>query len=152
MAEVLSVVASGAAFIQLAGQVAQSIVKLKRCWDQVKDAPEDIRVLVREIELLNLVLCQVQDDQTEDVTLLDSGIGTSAKICVTKSLESCQEGADKLSVLVDDLVEKVEGKTGWRKKVGSSKIVLKKPELKRLKREMKSAIRLLTLAHGCHTS
>jgi hypothetical protein len=149
MAEVLAIAASGVNLVQLAGQVATNIIKLKCYWDQVKEAPAEIQLLVDEIDSLNLVLCHMQSDQTED-TMPHSVFGNTAKI-ISKSLELCQKGADELSRLVDELAEKINGKTGWRKKVGSAKVVLKKSEVKRLKERMEYAIRLLTLANQCHT-
>jgi predicted RNA-binding protein len=41
---------------------------------------------------------------------------------------------------VDKLVEKMEEKIRWRKILGSTKVVLKKEEIKKLKRSMKNAI------------
>ncbi|KAK0109191.1 hypothetical protein ONS96_003014 [Cadophora gregata f. sp. sojae] len=65
MAEVLGVVASGIAVTQLAGQVAKSVIKLKECWDQVQEAPADIKYLLREIDSLNLILNHIQEGQTK---------------------------------------------------------------------------------------
>jgi hypothetical protein len=47
--------------------------------------------------------------------------------------------------------EKMEGKRGWRKQVGSAKVVLRKEEIKTSKRRMKNATRLLSLALSWHT-
>jgi hypothetical protein len=42
MAELIGVVASGISIAQLTGQIANSLVKLRGYWDQVKDAPDEI--------------------------------------------------------------------------------------------------------------
>jgi hypothetical protein len=52
---------------------------------------------------------------------------------------------------VSELAVKIDGKKGWRRKAGASKVVLKREEVKKVKRRMKNAIRLLSLAYQCHT-
>ena len=147
MAEVLGIVASGIAAGQLASEVTSSIIKLKRYWDQVKETPNEIRQLLLEIDSLNVILCHIQNDQHgENVLAL-----ASTKICVDQTLKLCKEGSDELGGLVRELAEKIDGKTGWRKKAGAAKVVLKKEEIKLIKRRMKNAIRLLSLAYQCHT-
>lgn len=148
MAEVLGVVASGIAVAQLAGQIAGSIVKLKDFWSQVKEAPAEINYLLRELESLNLMLQQMQDDRSQQSLLPLS----THNICVQKSLELCKDCAREMCDLVNDLASKVQSKKEWGKKVGSAKIVLKKEDIKNLKRRLKSSIRLLSLSYQYHTA
>ena len=147
MAEVLGVVASGVAVSQIAGQVTKSIFKLKQYWGQVQDAPDEIKYLLREIDSLNLFLNHIQTDQAKQT-------GCSIPVdnlCIQQSFNSCKEGADELRWLANELAEKVDGKKGWRKKVGSVKVVLKKDDIKKLKKRMKHAIWLLQLSYQWHT-
>ncbi|KAH7350740.1 hypothetical protein BKA65DRAFT_549733 [Rhexocercosporidium sp. MPI-PUGE-AT-0058] len=148
MAEALGVVASGIAVADLAGKVTASIIKLKEYWDQVQEAPAEIKYLLREIDSLSLILSHIQDDQAKQTT---GGLQVD-NLCIRQSLELCKEGADELRGLADDLAEKVEGRRGWRKKVGSVKVVLKKEDVKKLKKRMKNAIRLLLLSYQWHTN
>lgn len=147
MAEVLGVVASGIAVTQLATQVTSSIIKLKNYWGQIKDVPSEISFLLREIDALNVILCHIQDDLG---TVSDPALGGSS-IYLDQSLELCGQGSAELTILVNELAAKIEGKRGLRKKLGSAKVVLKDEEVKRLKRRMKSAIRLLSLSYQCHS-
>ena len=147
MAEVLGIVASGITVGQLAGQVSSSIIKLKGYWDEVRNAPSEIRQLLLEIDSLNLILHHIQDDQTREVA---SGV-PSGSIYLEQSLKLCREGVVELNGLVVELARKIEDKTGWRRKTGAAKVVLKSEEVKRLKRRMKNAIRLLSLSYQCHT-
>lgn len=66
----------------------------------------------------------MQGDQNKDL-LPESGYGDTAKI-VSKSLELCRKGADELSGSVDELAEKIDGKKGWKKEMGSAKAFFKK--------------------------
>jgi hypothetical protein len=146
MAEALGVVASGIAVAQLATQVASSIIKLKNYCEHIKDVPSEIGHL-REIDSLNLILCHIQDDQARQSD--PASIGNS--VYLKQSLELCQQGSTELGILVNELAAKIDGKHGLKKKFGSAKVVLKNEEIKKLKRRMKSAIRLLSLSYQCHT-
>jgi hypothetical protein len=147
MAEVIGIVASGISIAQIAGQVASSIVKIKNFWDQVKAAPDDINHLLREVDSFSLILQHIRDDLIHNA-LPELFLNNS---CVRQSLELCRGGAVELEELANDLAGKLDGKSGLRRNIGSMKIVLKQDDIKRLKRRLKIAIRLLSLAYQCHT-
>jgi hypothetical protein len=147
MAEIFGAVASGIAIGQLAASIAKSIIAIKEGWSQVQDAPAEINNLIRQIDSLNLILQHIEDDQSrEDIPQL-----SSANLCVRQSLKLCEEGAAELVALANDLARKIQGKNGWRKKLGSAKIVLRKEDIKKLKSRMKNAIQLLSLSYQLHT-
>ncbi len=143
MAEILGVVSSGIAVAQLASSIATSIIALKSYFKQIKDAPAELQNLVEEIESLNVILSHIAADQ--------SGTGIVDNLCMQRSLELCKKGVKELSECVEELRRKVEGKSRFQRQVGKVKVVLKKEEVKGLKRRMKSAVRLLSLAYQCHT-
>lgn len=94
MAEVIGVVASGVSLAQLAGNITSCLIKLKNYWDQVKEAPEEIEYLLREIESFNLILSHIQND-----------LGPSAvfdNACVQQSLNLCTEGVGVVSIRIGD--------------------------------------------------
>jgi hypothetical protein len=147
MAEVLGLVASGISVAQLASGVTNNIIKLRDYWKQVKDAPAELNHLLREIDSLNLILSHIQDDQSNQTS---PGLAGN-NICLQQSLALCREGADELQNLVGELADKIDGKSGWRKRAGAAKVVLKKETIKTLKGRMKNAIRLLSLSYQLHT-
>jgi hypothetical protein len=53
MAELLGLVASGAGIAALAGHIGSTIFKLKGAWARIKNAGEEIRYLIEEIEILS---------------------------------------------------------------------------------------------------
>lgn len=148
MAKVLAIVASVLAVAQVASQVADSIIKLKGYWDQVKEAPDDIQQLLLEIDLFNDILSHMQGDQAS--LAMSELTPNGAIIAVRKSLELCNKGAAQLNDLVEELSQKVNRNVGLRKVAGSVKVVLRKNEVKRQRRTMKSTIRLLSLTYQCH--
>lgn len=147
MAEVLGVVASGIAVAQIAGQITGSIVKIRSYWSQVEKAPAEINYLLREIESINLMLQHMQDDRSQQSLQQLS----TQNLCVQRSLELCRECATELSDLVNGLAMKVRGTKGWRKKVGSAKVVLSKEDIKTSKRRLKTSVSLLSLSYQYHT-
>ena len=138
------------AAIQLAGQVTSCVVTLNSYWAQVKDVPDDIHHLLRETEALEFILCQIQSDLLRDPRPSDTEFGPCAAISSRKSYELCKDGMNELRGLVIELADEIDRRKGWRKKVGCAKVVLKKEEIKRLRRKMKSAIRMLNLAFAYH--
>ncbi len=119
MAEVVvGLVASGVSIGTLAVQIATSIAKLKSFWDQVWEAPEEISLLIEEIEDLHLILDDISNDQSRNAmssALLDNA---SASSCI----QHCQRGYDRLRELVDDMAAEVNGRGGLRRKWASMKI------------------------------
>ena len=148
MAEVLGLIASGVSIGALAGQIASSVVKLKSYLDQVRDAPEDIRILVDEIEDLNFLLSDIKDDQCRNPyspMLLDN---TSASRC----LDHCQRGAERLRRVVVDMAAEFEcDNHPVKKRWAAAKIIWKRDRVERYKAELASAVRLLTLSHQIYT-
>lgn len=63
MAEIFGLVAGGVSIGALAWQIASSVVKLKSFLDQVRDLPEDIALLVDEIDDLYSLLSDIEADQ-----------------------------------------------------------------------------------------
>jgi hypothetical protein len=72
MAEILSVIASGISVAQRAVQFTSSVIKLKAYIDAIKDAPEDIRALVEEIEGFKSLLEEVELAQAHQVAVWGS--------------------------------------------------------------------------------
>ena len=147
MAEAIGVVASGIAIGTLATGITSSIVKLKSYWDQVQDAPEDVRDLIEELEDLSYLLADIEDDQRQNPMsslILDS---TSTSRC----LQHCKQGADRLKELTDNLRTDLDAPSKLKRKWASAKVVLKKSQIDRYKAKLERAIRLLSLSHQLYT-
>ena len=142
MAEVVGVVASGIGIGTLAAQIAGNIIKLKSYWDQVKDAPEDIRDLVEELEVLNHTLVHIQDDQHQ--YLKSNYIAHSTSLLA--SLQHCKQAATRLKELVDNLSEDIEHKGSVKRKWASIKVALKKEKVDKYRAKLERTIMLLLLS------
>ena len=143
MAEVIGIVGSGISIATLAVQIAGTVVKLKSYWDEVKDAPEDIWLLMEELEELNMLLSTIRDNLQRDP--MSNTI--AAAIPASKCLDHCQRGARRLQELTEDLHADINTERGAKLRWASAKVVMKKDKIKRYKSRLESSIRLLTLSY-----
>ncbi|KAM0319172.1 hypothetical protein ACHAO8_001316 [Botrytis cinerea] len=141
MAEVLGTVASGIGVVQLAGNLVSSIIKLKGYWDQIQDAPDDIGYLVREIDTHHLILRSILESQARMTSS-----GRPSDTFLEHSLKLCEDSSNELNELVKALEKEMKSSNKWRSKLGATKVVLKNDQLKRLKKRMKNASKVMNLA------
>ena len=81
--DALSSAASGMAVVSLAVQLAENIKKLCDFWNSIKDAPEDIREIAMELELLSSVLARIAyetQDPIPDASFVATLSGCSVKV------------------------------------------------------------------------
>ncbi|APA11475.1 hypothetical protein sscle_08g062450 [Sclerotinia sclerotiorum 1980 UF-70] len=147
MAEVLGGIASGISIVQPGGNLASGIIKLKDYWDQIEDALDNIAFLMREIESHQVILRSILETQAR-VRYPNQATGGFFE----HSIKLCQNACRELDDLVTNLAKDVSSNRKWRRKLGSTKVVLKADELKRLKKRMKSASRSLYLAISGQTN
>lgn len=140
MAEVIGIVASGIAIGQATAALTSSLLKLKSLWNEFRDVPDDLLHLVRELEIVYLVLAESEDQLTAD-----------SRSPASRSLELAwqftNDGAKELKSLVDDLQAELKQNQRWKAKFMAANVVLKRDQIKRLKSRLKTCIRLLTLAN-----
>jgi len=145
MAEAIGIVAGGVSIAQLTGDVAKSIMRLKTLWDQVRDAPEEISYMMKDLEAVNLLLADMEH------TPARSHHSVTEDRVLRRSLALCREATQELSQVVDTLCsETSSAKRLWRTR-SAVKFVLQKEQIKRLKSRIKSSITLLSLSHQSYT-
>jgi hypothetical protein len=138
MAEV-GLIASGMGIASLAIQIGDGILKLKAFWESVKDAPEDIRYILEEIETINLLLSEIISTR-EALPAVNTPTAT-------KCLGFCQRGAEILGNVVEDLHKGIEK----RQRIGSIKAALKKGAIDRLTDKLRRAQYLLMLSNQIYS-
>ncbi|TVY91039.1 hypothetical protein LAWI1_G003473 [Lachnellula willkommii] len=140
MAE-LGVTASAISVASIAIQVGDSIIKLKDFWNHVKEAPEEIKWLIEEIETLSFVLSGVESSKArDDPPHLEPAFAS-------RCLELCRKGAGILEAVVKEADEEIRK----RKRVGGVKAVLKKGMIERLKERLRSAQLMLMLSNQAYS-
>ena len=146
MAELLGVVASGISIVTIAAQISSSVIKLKSYYDELNEAPEEIRSLIERVEILSMLLTQIRDDQGGNSLPSGTLDASSASRC----LENCLTGADRLKELVDDLGAEVALSKGLKKKWIGFKVLLRKTKIDKFKNRLEGAIVLLNLSYQCY--
>lgn len=147
MAEIVGLLASGISITTLAVQIANSLAKLKSFWNDIIEAPEDITLLIEELDGLYGLLADI--DKHQHLNPISSTVlnGTSISRCQ----ENCRRAATQLKELTDDLSADINTQHKLKKRWASAKVVFKKDKIKKYKSRLKSAIRLLSLSYQCYT-
>lgn len=139
MAELFGLIASGVGITSLAIQISSSILQLKSFCDLIKDAPEEIRYLIEEMEVLGLIVSDIEatisSNQQVSIPVLDSG-------AAARCLGLCKRGVDALEAAVRDLAAELEK----GKKRGGLKRALRKDTTDKLRERLKNAQTLLVLS------
>jgi len=132
MAEVLGVVASGLSVGSFAIQVVDSVQKLRNFWNSIKDAPDNIKALLEELDTLGRI-----------IILEDQGQASS------EARLHCQSAASKVTAVVKDL----EGVFGTAKRArywAKVKAALEEKKLEKCLKRLERAKLSLILAKQCY--
>ncbi|KAJ5661898.1 uncharacterized protein N7477_009514 [Penicillium maclennaniae] len=95
MAELVGVVSSAITFATLAVQVGKSVQTLKGYWDSMRDAPHDLKWLLREVEMFGLIMADVEADVSQNPVPL----ALTNSQHVSQSLLFCKEAVERLDAL-----------------------------------------------------
>jgi hypothetical protein len=124
----------------VAFQIGDSIIRLKSFWDSVKDAPEEIKHLIEEIENLSSVL---SDFETTDTGQLEPEIGNEAR---SRCVHLCRKAVG----ILDSVVKNIDAEIRTRRRVGSLKAVLKQTEIVKLRKRLTTAQSILMLSNNLY--
>jgi hypothetical protein len=137
MAEIFGLVASSVSIGAFAGQIASNVLKLKSYLDQVKDAPEDIALLVDEVNDVHFLLSDIEADQHRNLStamLLDNK-------SLSRCLDHCKRGVERLQHVVDEMALEFECLNPIKKRGRAEKY----------RAELVNIVRLLSLSHQIYT-
>ena len=117
----MGVVASVVGIAAFGQQLAASILKMKRFCEDVKDAPEELRVTLDRIENISNIMTRLGYlEQTSQTTEVDD--------IFQASIHLCQSAVGRISALAQELEDELR-----RKRLsGSMRAVLKKKTLEKL--------------------
>jgi len=122
--------------MSLTGQIGAGLLKIKDFADAMRDAPDEIKMMVSRMQYLNLVLKEVQAGLRPEV--LDKVSSSSAQLC----LNNCVESAKLLNQVVKDL----ESEVAKRKLMGAFKWVIKQSYINRLQSGLDTASSMMILS------
>ncbi|KAJ5471949.1 hypothetical protein N7539_008518 [Penicillium diatomitis] len=147
MAELVGVVSSAITFATLAIQVGKSVQTLKGYWDSMRDAPDDVRSLLREVEILGFIMADVDADlsrRSVSLALIDSQH-------VSQSLRFCKVAAEDLEALCKDLLHHVGSSSCLRRSYRAAKLVIRERKIEKHVSKLHNVVRLLMLSQQCYT-
>lgn len=146
MAEVIGVVSGAITFATVVIQLGKSIATLKDCWNQLNDAPEDIRRLKREIELLSLIVGSLKEDLSQDSV----SIALSNSNNVLKCITFCEEAVKDLDLVCIDIVRDTKPVKNLRWAFKSTKLVIQKGKIEKHVARLQFVMHLLELSQQCY--
>lgn len=149
MAEALGLASGVIAVVDMATKVGGASIKLKRLWDEVNEVPS---VLLEKAELV-----QGWDELFEQAELQ---LATQTLPALVNNKMLLQKSAKKkkarsilteLQVMVDGFLEQSTIGRRFRRKVGSTKVVLRKSEVKALDEKLDEALTQFQMAQSLYT-
>ncbi|KAH8776208.1 hypothetical protein BGZ57DRAFT_854509 [Hyaloscypha finlandica] len=129
---------TGLGMASLALQVGDCVMRLKSFWDAVKDAPEEIKHLIDEIETLSLVLSGFETNESSEPEPM---IGHEA---TSRYFQFCKKAVG----ILEAVAKQVEAEIKKRRRAGSMKAVLKKSEIEKLRERLMTAQSMLMLSNN----
>jgi hypothetical protein len=148
MAELLGIVASSLTVLEVAAKAGERVIALKRLWDEIKNVPETIKNLMRQIDIIDPVLAQMEVDCAEFALRPGSMIWNdhSTKL----SVYYCREAMQNLSGLISDLATDIDSAKRAKRGAAKLKVALKKETLANCECRLQNAVHLLMVAQQCY--
>ncbi|KXX73485.1 hypothetical protein MMYC01_209131 [Madurella mycetomatis] len=149
MAEALGVVASGIAIGHAAQTVGGAVLFLSRLWFEVKEVPETIQDILKELELTGHLVDTIQD---EFEPAAGGSLGGDASLTSVQCLaiQRCRQAHKDLRDLVGDLAADIASSRRGKRFLTKAKVVLKKDALDHYERRLHRAQRFLDSAVQTH--
>ncbi|KAJ5004770.1 hypothetical protein K4K48_009003 [Colletotrichum sp. SAR 10_66] len=144
MAEALGLASGVIAVVDMAAKVGGASMKLKRLWNEVKEAPYMLLQKAEQIqdfeEFLIDTECQVATNP------LPATAWSSALL--QKYIAKARTVLCELQEMIDDLLDQATAGRGYKRKIGSTKAVLLKDNIKALDAKLDQALNLFKMAQG----
>jgi hypothetical protein len=147
MAELIGIVSGAITFATVVAQISKSIIQIKDCWGQIRDAPEEMQEIIAELEIYDLILRE--NEQILSSCPLANFIEMNGHSF--RSLEVCKKAAENLQIISKDLANDLRPSGRLRRSYSSFKIVLQKSKVEKYKARLSNSIRLLSLSQQCYS-
>lgn len=143
MAEILGAVASGLAVAEAGLKVGGTVWKLNQLWKEMKEVPATIQDLMRQIEMIGLILSEHETNLSIQSTAFPIRLSTHNGAPAAQSVAYSREALNDLQRLVEDLNSAVESGKKREQVVGRVRVVLEKGTIKDFQDRLERAIRLV---------
>ena len=113
----------------------------------MRDAPDDLNCLVREIEVFGSIMADIDEDLSRNpvaLAMISSQHGS-------QSLQFCKDAVEALDVLCRELLQDLGSSNRLRRSYQAAKIVLRQRKIEKHISKLHNVIRLLMLSQQCYT-
>lgn len=117
MAEVFGAVASGIGIAGVAAQAIDGIRKLQAFCNDIRDAPEEIRYMTNELEILMSTIAGIEAQIQRNASMCRNLNPTPALRLVDQSVISLNAVIQKLNAEITENRTLGSFKTAWKKKI-----------------------------------
>uniref|UniRef100_L2FJX5 Fungal N-terminal domain-containing protein n=1 Tax=Colletotrichum fructicola (strain Nara gc5) TaxID=1213859 RepID=L2FJX5_COLFN len=144
MAEALGLASGVIAVVDMATKVGGASIKLKRLWDEVKEAPYMLLQKAEQIQDFEEFL--VDTELQVATNSLPATAWNSALL--QKYVAKARTALGELQEIIDDLLDQATAGRGYKRKIGSTKAVFRKDNIKALDAKLDQALNLFKMAQG----
>lgn len=131
MAEVLGIFASGLQVAGLVGKIVKAGLQIRTLYREIQDASDEVAFRLQELEILSAVL--------EDSNSVSSNATSLCGRCLSE-----------LDLVLVELQSQLHRSKGIRRKVASTKVVMKKDVMQKMESRLERAVQFLMLANQSH--
>lgn len=143
MAELIGLISSSIALVELAGKLSACILTLKTLLTEIKEVSRNLSTLLREIEILELIVVtmgrELNDNNKNKLVDWNDSI-------ILLSLEYAEKALDDLNSVLGDLGEEINTSKKLTKYKATIRAIMKKDVLDRCRARLQSAAHLLSLS------
>ncbi|KAI1870847.1 uncharacterized protein JN550_004993 [Neoarthrinium moseri] len=144
MAEAIGVVASAFTVAEAAMGVVSVVHTLRKVWDEIQNVPESIEHLMKQVELLDPLIVEMEHDTKTRYGSASSDLKQSH--VMQKSLEYCQQSTMDLKSLVNDMQSQVSAQRKVSRAVAKVKVIMKKQTLLAYEKRLHNSVTMLMFA------
>lgn len=144
MAELIGVISSAITLGSLATQLATSIKRLKDYLEQIRDAPDDLKWLIRDIEVSGSIVAEIDTDSVLIYHL-------NNKYAFAQSVRLCKDALQELDILVIDVGRDIDSSSRLQRSYAALRITMQRKKIERYKDRLKNVVQLLILSQQCYT-
>ncbi|RWA07057.1 hypothetical protein EKO27_g8047 [Xylaria grammica] len=142
MAEIIGVIGSSIALVELAGRISVCVLALKRLLIEVRDVSSKLAAMIREVDILESIVEAMGVEFNNN----DSGkLGTRSDATNLLVIEYCEKALVDLNIVLQDLAQEIDAPRKLRRCKAAVMVVMKKDVLDSCHTRLQSAVRSLSL-------
>ncbi|KAI8247571.1 hypothetical protein K4K53_001653 [Colletotrichum sp. SAR 10_77] len=144
MAEALGLASGVIAVLDMATKVGGASIKLKRLWDEVNEVPSVLLQKAEQVQIWD----EMFDQAERQLVAQTLPALANNKALLQKSLAKARALLSELQVMIDGFLEQSTIGRRYKRKIGSSKVVLRKSEIKALDEKLDEALTQFQMAQS----